>query len=523
VNARTELVERIHSLPGSGVLAVTGGGAVLLADLLTVPGASATVLEARVPYAGNALAEFIGAAPDQACSVQTACDMAMAAFQRARALAPNEPQQRFGFGCTASLASTSPKRGEHRAHLAMQTLAETRTWSIVFAKGARDRATEERLLADIGLSALAETFVLQPNLPLDLRAGEEIDGDRAAAAVGWDDILLGRIDAVPVNRADTPKVLFPGAFNPLHDGHVAMARFAERHYGVPVAFEICANNVDKARLNYIALRHRVSQFDASTPVWVTNTATFVEKARCFPGVKFVVGVDTAKPHRRSEILWQRCRAPHLRRWRARIARLRIPGVRTNGEGPLYRACRHRAARRVARAVHRRARSRVPPRRFVHGTAQAGPRHHSALRELTRGLPDASATSPSTAATTSDPRATVPPSDTSRSSCSRSRRTRSAVPVRRTPGTVAGTCRAPPSRRETPSPWSGNPRRPVRRRRAVHSASTSRHASYSRRVSSSVNALPCLNGDIRARSSISSEYALPMPAKMCWSVSARFTV
>jgi len=293
VNARTELVERIHSLPGSGVFAVTGGGAVLLADLLTVPGASATVLEARVPYAGNALAEFIGAAPDQACSVQTACDMAMAAFQRARALAPNEPQQRFGFGCTASLASTSPKRGEHRAHFAMQTLAETRTWSIVFAKGARDRATEERLLADIGLSALAETFVLQPNLPLDLRAGEEIDGDRAAAAVGWDDILLGRIDAVPVNRADTPKVLFPGAFNPLHDGHVAMARFAERHYGVPVAFEICANNVDKARLNYIALRHRVSQFDASTPVWVTNTATFVEKARCFPGVKFVVGVDTA--------------------------------------------------------------------------------------------------------------------------------------------------------------------------------------------------------------------------------------
>jgi hypothetical protein len=293
VNARTELVERIHGLPDSGVFAVTGGGAVLLADLLTVPGASATVLEALVPYAGDALAEFIGAAPDQACSAQTACDMAMAAFRRARVLAPNEPQHRFGFGCTASLATTSPKRGEHRAHLALQTLAETRTWSITFAKGARDRAAEERLLADIALAALAETFALQTNLSLDLRAGEEIDGDRAAAAAGWDDILLGRIDAAPVNQAARPKVLFPGAFNPLHDGHVAMATFAERHYGVPVAFEICANNVDKPRLNYIALRHRVSQFDASTPVWVTNTATFLEKARSFPGVKFVVGVDTA--------------------------------------------------------------------------------------------------------------------------------------------------------------------------------------------------------------------------------------
>ena len=86
------------------MIAVTGGGALLLADLLTVPGASATVLEARVPYSANALAEFIGAAPDQACSVDTACDIAMAAYARALVLSGDDPQHRFGFGCTASLA-----------------------------------------------------------------------------------------------------------------------------------------------------------------------------------------------------------------------------------------------------------------------------------------------------------------------------------------------------------------------------------------------------------------------------------
>jgi hypothetical protein len=293
VNARTQLVERLHALPDSGVIVVTGGGAVLLADLLTVPGASATVLEGRVPYAGAALAEFIGAVPDQACSEQTACDMAMAAFQRARMLSPNEPARRFGFACTASLATTAAKRGDHRAHLALQTLAETRTWSMTFAKGARTRLDEERVLADVALTAFAETFSLQSDLALDLRSDEEIDAARAVAAPGWDDILLDRIQAAPVHRADPPTVLFPGAFNPLHDGHLAMARYAEEYYGDQVAFEICANNVDKPRLNYIALRHRVNQFDASTPVWVTNTATFAEKARRFPGVKFVVGVDTA--------------------------------------------------------------------------------------------------------------------------------------------------------------------------------------------------------------------------------------
>jgi hypothetical protein len=292
VNARTALVERLHASPHSGVIAVTGGGALLLADLLTVPGASATVLDARVPYAESALAEFIGAVPEQACSVATACDIAMAGFQRARTLARDDPQHRFGLGCTASLATTSPKRGEHRAHIALQTLHETRTWSIGFAKGARDRLAEERLLADIALSALADAFDLGERLDLDLRAGEEIDGDRASAPEAWGDVLLGHVRATPVHTPAKPKVLFPGAFNPLHEGHLAMARHAQRVYGEPVAFEICANNVDKPQLNYLALRHRVSQFDASTPVWITNTATFVEKARCFPGVRFVVGIDT---------------------------------------------------------------------------------------------------------------------------------------------------------------------------------------------------------------------------------------
>jgi hypothetical protein len=292
VNARTDVAERLHASPYSGVLAATGGGALLLADLLTVPGASATVLEARVPYAASALGEFIGGFPEQACSLETACDMAMAAFQRALALAPDDPGPRFGLGCTASLATSAPKRGAHRAHIALQTLTETRAWSIVFEKGARDRLGEERLLADIALTAFGDAFDLGRRIDLGLLAGEAIDGDRAVAPAGWGDVLLRRLCATPINDPTPPTVLFPGAFNPLHDGHLAMARHAQRVLGAPVAFEICANNVDKPQLNYLALRHRVSQFDASTPVWITNTATFVEKARSFPGVRFVAGIDT---------------------------------------------------------------------------------------------------------------------------------------------------------------------------------------------------------------------------------------
>jgi hypothetical protein len=115
--------ERLHASPWQGVLYVTGGGTALLSELLTTPGASATVLEARVPYAAAAMAELLGRVPEQACSDATARALAMAAFQRAPArdrrwAAGIRP---FGLACTASLATNRSKRGAHRAHVALQT------------------------------------------------------------------------------------------------------------------------------------------------------------------------------------------------------------------------------------------------------------------------------------------------------------------------------------------------------------------------------------------------------------------
>ena len=195
VSERIALVEQLHGSPCSGVIAVTGGGALLLADLLTVSGASATVLEASVPYSAAALENFIGATPERACSVETACDIAMAAWTRAIAFDGADPHHRFGLGCTASLATTTRKRGEHRAHIALQTLAETRVWSLTMTKGARDRLAEERLVADIALTALADTFGIDASLDL-ASARRRIDrrGSRSGAAA------MGRGPARPRTR-----------------------------------------------------------------------------------------------------------------------------------------------------------------------------------------------------------------------------------------------------------------------------------------------------------------------------------
>jgi hypothetical protein len=87
------------------------------------------------------------------------------------------------------------------------------------------------------------------------------------------------------------QLVFPGAFNPLHDGHREMMRVAEQLTGSQVALEISLENVDKPALQAAAAVARVVPLETKA-VWMTRAATFAEKAELFPGSTFVVGADT---------------------------------------------------------------------------------------------------------------------------------------------------------------------------------------------------------------------------------------
>lgn len=304
-----ETIRAIHATAWRLSLAVTGGASEAISGLLRVPGASQTVLSARVPYAEAALCEYLGRRPESFCSSATARAMAMAAYCEAQRLADGQ-QPLAGFGATCSLASDRPKRGPHRIHLAAQTATSTETWSLELIKGVRSRAEEEALAGALLLSLIASTTGVAPQKPT-LREGESVATQRTIACHEWQQLLAERIDAVwqragfrgavigsyvqpkePPQAPPPPRALLCGAFHPLHDGHREMADKAARQLGAPVAFEITTHNVDKLPLDFTDMGERLSQFDADTTVWFTRVGTFVGKARLFPGVTFVTGVDT---------------------------------------------------------------------------------------------------------------------------------------------------------------------------------------------------------------------------------------
>src|SRR5579862_9734809 len=262
-----QLISAVHGCGRKAALAITGGGSGAVGELLRVPGGSRLLIEAQIPYDETALAAFLGFSPAQACSADTAIAMAQSARARAARLAP-AGSDLVGLGATAALASDRPRKGEHRFHIAFANAAGIAHCTGVLAKGRRDRAAEEDLVSRAIVLWLARTCGVAAPSPRTLLDADEQFAETATTIVDAIGQLLSgevnRVTAQPDGQltlsAPLPAVLLPGSFNPMHEGHVTLARIAEELRQQPVAFEISVTNVDKPPLASETIRHRLTQF-----------------------------------------------------------------------------------------------------------------------------------------------------------------------------------------------------------------------------------------------------------------------
>lgn len=212
----------------------------------------------------------------------------------------NDQEPVAGVACTATLVTDRPKRGAHRAHIAAWQPAGLVTYYLKLEKGARNRVEEEALVSRLILNAVAAAVQVGHRLALPLRPGEQVqeetfDFSGPAGQLSREELPYfgvtadGRVRTARVQ----PQVLLPGAFNPLHQGHLSLSRAAAVYLDRPVAFELSAKNVDKPPLEPEVVLERIAQFAGRWPIYVSNAPTFIEKARLFPGVTFVTGYDTA--------------------------------------------------------------------------------------------------------------------------------------------------------------------------------------------------------------------------------------
>jgi len=302
---------KIHASGKQLVIAVTGGGSGAISALLQTPGASRTILEAIVPYSFAALVDWIGAKPEQACSEATARAMAMAALLRARTLAPtSDPDSIIGVGATASLATDREKRGARRIHLAFQSAFNTWVGSFHLYDGKPNRADDEQaattfLLWHVAGACGIDAKTLKQHLHTG-RQDEALHSEGKRAEPEQRELFIGArrrailqsnssVNYLTESELPLIRLVFPGAFNPPHAGHLRMIEAAERRLTRPATWELSITNVDKLPLDYMAMQSRIHAIrfeDAARLIALTRAPTFREKSELFPNATFIVGVDT---------------------------------------------------------------------------------------------------------------------------------------------------------------------------------------------------------------------------------------
>ncbi|KAJ0038503.1 hypothetical protein Pint_22089 [Pistacia integerrima] len=332
------LVEAIHASPTQAVLYLSGGASQSLGWLMSVPGASNTVLETVAPYSRMSLIQLLGKIPSSYCSEQTAARMAVLAYNRALKLSkPGFPV--LGVGFTGALASTRPKLGDHRYcelnsfplplhmqtanylcdslclrlllkilfsdvhrfHLSTRTSDRLLVSTVTLSKGLRTREEEDKVSSHYLLRGIANACKVPATSVSGLTESEKVteSEQQFSEEQELEQLLNGEIcfKVYPFSSGlsnEERKVILSGSFNPLHDGHLKLLEIATSICGDGYpCFEISAVNADKPPLSVSQIKDRVKQFEnVGKTVIVSNQPYFYKKAELFPGSAFVIGADT---------------------------------------------------------------------------------------------------------------------------------------------------------------------------------------------------------------------------------------
>ena len=292
-------ITRIHNSKTKLVMSVSGVGSQSINWLLSVPGASKTLIEATIPYSNESLNRYIGEVPRQYVSKTTALSMAKAAYIQGVEYGNHEIDI-IGVSCTGAISTNRKRRGDNQAFIGLWGPRLKYVAHLILEKGERNRVEEEELVSSLIVQYIEEKLLGNSVLNMELNKLESVSVDETEFPSDLDSLVNGHISSITYMGSNLVGLdksfkggILSGSFNPMHQGHIELSKLASDMLGVPVAFEISAINVDKPPLQANEIEKRVSQFERSETVILTCAPLFGEKSSIFQNSTFIIGNDTA--------------------------------------------------------------------------------------------------------------------------------------------------------------------------------------------------------------------------------------
>lgn len=269
--------------------ACTGGGAGLQEAFWNTPGVSSIFVGAELPYGTDALDRFLGFTPERYCHEKTAVAMAMQAYYRAY---QSGGPKAIGMGLTAVAATTKEHRGDHRVHAAWFSEDGCKVATLILKKGVGQLAREvDGYQCDLtGMAAIAEAAGV-PGAARYIEGTVVKDASDLAR-----DVFFARPYFTATGKRQTVEeadleAIFPGAFNPPHEGHLGMAKVFRKLSGQTATFHITAETPHKPALTLADMLQRAKMLEGHDCMFTKGDPLYLDKARAFPNVPMVIGAD----------------------------------------------------------------------------------------------------------------------------------------------------------------------------------------------------------------------------------------
>lgn len=303
---REKYIKELQKCGKKFFIAATGGGTSFIGEFLKIPGGSQCIIGGYVPYATEATNAFVGTKLDKYADANAARRLAVASYEHALKINVSPVYNTIGIGIACSLVKDNERDGrEHHINIAVHTYNETFGVSVVLKKSKLNREKEEDFVNDLTLYTLAKKYctiidrdweVIHQMLYLDNDADVTPFGSYSRLA-GYDfytDVYAN------IKKYDT-LVIYPGSFNPLHQGHKEIHHLAHKITELPVFYELSVANSYKPSMDYVDLENRFNQFTTNEHfhnVILTTAPRFVDKVKLLyerlapKRIIIVVGADT---------------------------------------------------------------------------------------------------------------------------------------------------------------------------------------------------------------------------------------
>lgn len=281
----SDLLNKNYSL----YVVATGAGVGIQKAIWEIPGCSTFFKGASFPYSSEDSVEFAGGVPpEKFVSQEFAIDLAMAAYRRA--VTKDHGLSPIGLAVTASVSSLVEHRGEHCAYFCC--ISENRVQggklSITKGVGREDRFSDGNLVDLQAVEVLLETMFGENRQGRCLKF-ELVDLTEQARKrfLEYPAIELGRRQ----KSFDFQMTLFPGAYNPPHEGHETIIKQLNTGGASRVVPTICVNPPHKPHLGVQDMLRRAKLLEHHPILFTVDDPYYIDKARKFPKASLVMGAD----------------------------------------------------------------------------------------------------------------------------------------------------------------------------------------------------------------------------------------